>query len=71
MEWAHMDLNLLKQAMTGCSNKSKLKTKDLHSYIQSQNITYKSKNFPALTQNEAYTNFGIRLANTITQMEPR
>ena len=60
-EWAHMDLNLSKCAITGCPNKSKLKPNTFKAYIQSQNIVYKSKNFPTLTQNEPYTYLGIQL----------
>jgi hypothetical protein len=56
-----MDLNLSKCAITGCPNKSKLKPNTFKAYIQSQNITYKSQNFPVLTQNESYTYLGIHL----------
>ena len=49
-EWSHMDLNLSKCAITGCPNKSKLKPNTFKAYIQSQNITYKTKPFPTLTQ---------------------
>ena len=61
VEWSHMDLNLSKCAMTCCPNKSKLKPNTFKAYIQSQNITYKSKNFPTLTQNKPYTYLGIHL----------
>ena len=44
-EWAHMDLNLAKCAITGCPNKSKLKPNTFKAFIQSQNIHYKNKNF--------------------------
>jgi hypothetical protein len=60
-EWAHMDLNLSKCAITECLNKSELKPYTFKAYIQSQNIVYKSKNFPTLTQNESYTYLGIQL----------
>ena len=60
-EWSHMDLNLSKCAITGCPNNSKLKPTTFKAFIQSQNITYKSKNFPTLTQNEPYTYLGIHL----------
>jgi hypothetical protein len=60
-EWAHMDLNLSKCAITGCPNKSKLKPNTFKTFIQSQNIIYKSKNFPTLTQNEPYTYLSIQL----------
>ena len=59
-EWAHMDLNLSKCAITECLNKSELKPYTFKAYIQSQNIVYKSKNFPTLTQNESYTYLGIQ-----------
>ena len=51
-DWAHMDLNLAKYAITCCPNKSKLKPNTFEVFIQSQQITYKNKNFPTLTQNE-------------------
>ena len=60
-EWAHMDLNLAKCAITGCPNRSKLKPNTFKAFIQSQQITYKNKNFPTLTQNEPYTYLGIQL----------
>jgi hypothetical protein len=60
-EWAHMDLNLAKCAITGCPNKSKLKPNTFKAFIQSQHITYKNKTFPTLTQNEPYTYLGIQL----------
>ena len=56
-----MDLNLSKCAITGCPNQSKLKPNTFKAFIQSQNITYKSQNFPTLTQNEPYTYLGIHL----------
>ena len=56
-----MDLNLSKYAITGCPNKSKLKPNIFKAYIQSQNVTYKTKNFPTLIQNEPYTYLGIQL----------
>ena len=56
-----MDLNLAKCAITGCPNKSKLKPTTFKAFIQSQNIQYKTKNFPTLTQNEPYTYLGIQL----------
>ena len=60
-EWSYMDLNLSKCAITECPNKSKLKPNTFKAYIQSQNITYKEKNLPTLTQNESYAYLGIQL----------
>ena len=64
-EWAHMDLNLAKCVITGCPNKSKLKPNTFKASIQSQQITYKNKNFPTLTQNEPYTYLGIQLVPSL------
>jgi hypothetical protein len=64
-EWAHMDLNLAKCAITGCPNKSKLKPNTFKAFIQSQHITYKNKNFPILTQNKHYTYLGIQLVPSL------
>ena len=64
-EWSYMDLNLSKCAITGCSNKCELKPTTFKAYIQSQNITYKSQNFPILTQNEPYVYLGIHLAPSL------
>ena len=50
-EWSHMDLNLVKCAITGCPNQSKFKPNTFKAYIQSQHITYKTQNFYTLTQN--------------------
>ena len=60
-EWAHMDLNLAKCAITGCPNKLKLKPNTFKAFIQPQHIIYKNKNFPTLTQNKPYTYLGIQL----------
>ena len=54
-----MDLNLSKCVITGCPNKSKLKPNTFKTYIQSQNVTYKTKKILILTQNEPYTYLGI------------
>ena len=64
-QWSYMDLNLSKCAITGCPNKSKLKPTTFKAYIQSQNITYNSQNFPILTQNEPYTYLGIHLTPSL------
>jgi hypothetical protein len=64
-EWAHMDLNLSKCAITGCPNKSKLKPNTFKAFIQFQNILYKSKTFPTLIQNEPYTYLGIQLVPSL------
>ena len=64
-EWAHMDLNLSKCAITGCPNKSKLKPNMFTTFIQSQYITYKAKDFPILTQHEPYTYLGIQMTPTL------
>ena len=64
-EWAHMDLNLAKCAITGCPNKSKLKPNTFKAFIQSQQITYKNKKIPTLTQNEPYTYLGIQLVPSL------
>ena len=60
-----MDLNLSKCVITGCLNKSKLKPNTFKAYIESQNVTYKTKNFPTLTQNEPYTYLGIQLIHSL------
>ena len=60
-----MDLNLSKCAITGCPNKSKFKPNIFKAYIQSQNFTYRNKNFPILTQNEPYTYLGIQLTPSL------
>ena len=64
-QWSYMNLNLPKCAITGCPNKSKLKPTTFKAYIQSQNITYNSQNFPTLTQNEPYTYLGIHLTPSL------
>ena len=64
-EWAHLDLNLSKCAITGCPNKSNLKPTTFKAYIQAQNIHFKNKPFPILTQNEPYTYMGIHLVPSL------
>ena len=58
-KWSHMDLNLSKCVIIRCPYKSKFKPNTFKAYIQSQNITYKTKNFPTLIQNEPYIYLGI------------
>ena len=57
LEWAHLDLNLTKCAITRSPNPNVFKA-----YIQTQNILFKNKPFPTLSQNNAYTYQGIHLA---------
>lgn len=60
---SHMDLNLSKCVITSCSNKFKLKPDTtFKAYIQSQNINFKSQNFPILTQNEPLIYLGLHMA---------
>ena len=60
-----MVFNLSKCAITRCHNKSKLKPNTFKAYIESQNVTYKTKNFSTLTQNEPYTYLGIQLIHSL------
>ena len=60
-----MDLYLVKRAITGCPNKSKLKPNMFKTFIQSQYITYKAKGFPILTQHEPYTYLGIQITPSL------
>lgn len=65
MEWAYLDLNLLKYEITGCSNKSNLKPTTFKAYIQAQHIHFKNQPFLILTQNEPYTYLGIHLVPSL------
>ena len=60
-KWSYVDLNLSKYAIMDHPNKSKFKLNTFKPFIQSQNITYKSKSFPILTQNESYMYLGNHL----------
>ena len=66
-----MDLNLSKCAITKCPNKSKFKPNTFKAFIQSQNITYKAKGFPILTQHAPYTYLGIQMTPSLKWSLPK
>ena len=60
-EWAGMDLDITKCAITGCPNKSKMNQETFKAQIQATNITYRNQPIPVLHQNEPYVYLGIQL----------
>ena len=60
-EWARMDLEITKCAITWCPNKFKMNQETFKAQIQATNITYKNQPIPVLHQNEPYIYLGIQL----------
>ena len=60
-EWAGMDLEITKCAITGCPNKSKMNQETFKAQIQATNITYRNQPIPVPYQNEPYVYLGIQL----------
>ena len=60
-----MELGVLKCAITGCPNKSKIKPDTFKAKIQAQNISYRNQPLPVLHQNEPYVYLGIQLVPSL------
>ena len=64
-DWASMDLEIPKCAITGCPNKSKVSPLTFKIQIQATNINYRNEPIPVLSQNEPYTYLRINLAPSL------
>ena len=64
-EWAGMNLEIPKCAITGCPNKSKMNPIAFTTQIQATNINYTNQPLPVLDQHESYTYLGINLAPSL------
>ena len=56
-----MDLGIIKCAIIGCPNTSKMNQETFKAQIQATNITYRNQPIPVLHQNEPYVHLGIQL----------
>jgi hypothetical protein len=60
-QWAGMELDIPKCAITGCPNNKSMPAETFKAYIQSHNIKYRNQPIPVLHQNEPYVYLGIQL----------
>ena len=60
-----MGLGITKCALTGCPNKSKLAPHKFTTFLQTQNINFRSQAIPILHQNEPYKYLGIYMVPSL------
>ena len=65
-QWAGMGLGIIKCALTGCPNKSKLAPQKFTTFLQTQNINFRNQAIPILHQNEPYKYLGIYMVPSLT-----
>ena len=64
-EWAGMDLEISKWAVTWCFNKSKMNQITFKRELQTANITYRNQIILVLHQNKPYVYLGIQLVPSL------